>query len=48
MACTQGEQIIRLARTAYEFQIARDSEGWGGPAVGPTMDEIAGVDADFF
>jgi hypothetical protein len=48
MACTQGEQIIRLARTAYEFQIARDSEGWGGPAVGPTMDEIAGIDADFF
>lgn len=48
MACTQGEQIIKLARTAYEFQIARDSEGFGGPAMGPTMADIEGIDADFF
>lgn len=48
MACTQGEQIIKLARTAYEFQIARDSEGFGGPAMGPTMEDIDGLDADFF
>ena len=48
MACTQGEQIIRLARTAYEFQIARDSEGFGGPAMGPTVADIEGLDADFF
>jgi len=47
MACTQGEQIIKLARTAYEFQLARDSEGWGD-AYGPTMEDIAAIDEDFF
>lgn len=47
MALTQGEQIIKLARTAYEFQLARDAEGFGD-AMGPTMADIEGLDADFF
>jgi hypothetical protein len=48
MACTQGEQIIRLARTAYEFQIARDSEGFGDQAISPNPDEMDEIDRNFF
>lgn len=48
MACTQGEQIIRLARTAYEFQIARDSEGFGDSAISPNPDEMDEIDRNFF
>lgn len=35
MALAQGEQIIKQARRAYEFQIARDTEGFGGAAIEP-------------
>jgi len=48
MACAQGEQIIKLARTAYEFQIARDSEGFGDQAISPNPDEMDEIDRNFF
>lgn len=37
MGCTQMEQIIRMARRAFEYQIARDVEGFGGAAIAPEL-----------